>query len=230
MRKNPDASEVECHDWLLCQLKQILEASSSRLKQVGLSKPEMVKRFSKALVHEYNWDLESMREEQAKTAQCLTEEQRSIFEIVITSFDSSDGQLFFIDAPGGSGKSYTANCIMNHVRLSKSLVLACASSGIAATVLKGGSTAHNKFQLPIDLNEDTVCDIRPGTDRYRLIADAKMIVWDEAPMMHCFAVDAVDRLFQRVKDNTRPFGGITVVFMGDWRQTLPVHVITLQQS
>ena len=51
------------------------------------------------------------------------------------------------------------------------VVLACASSGIAATVLKGGSTAHNKFQLPIDLNEDSSCDVRDGTDRHKLIFD-----------------------------------------------------------
>lgn len=200
------------------------------MKQVGLPEPEMVKGFSKALAHEYNWDLTSMREEQTGSTQCLTEEQRFIFDTVITSFESSDGQLFFIDAPGGSGKSFTANCIMNHVRLSKSLVLACASSGIAATVLKGGSTAHNKFQLPIDLNEDTVCDVRPGTDRYKLLVDTKMIVWDEAPMMHRFAVDAVDHLFQRVKDDMRPFGGIIVVFMGDWRQTLPVLPLSSREQ
>ena len=102
------------------------------------------------------------------------------------------------------------------------VVLACASSGIAATVLKGGSTAHNKFQLPIDLNEDSSCDVRDGTDRHKLIFDSKLVVWDEAPMMHRFAVNAVDKMFRRVKQLEKPFGGVTVVFMGDWRQTLPV--------
>ena len=111
---------------------------------------------------------------------------------------------------------------MNHVRLSGSLVLACASSGIAATMLKGGSTAHNKFQIPIDLSEESICDIREGTDRYKLIHDTKLVIWDEAPMMHRFAVNAVDSMFRRVKGIERPFGGVTVVFMGDWRQTLPV--------
>ena len=100
--------------------------------------------------------------------------------------------------------------------------MACASSGIAATVLQGSSTAHNKFQLPIDLNEDSICDIREGTSRHRLMQDAKLIVWDEAPMMHRFAVNAVDRMFRSVKKLEKPFGGVTVVFMGDWRQTLPV--------
>ena len=179
MRKNQYATESERHEWLLGELKQILEAASSGLKQVGLPEPENVKKMSKALAHEYNWDKATIEKEQVVAIGCLTKEQRLIFDSVIESFESSDGQLFFIDAPGGSGKSFTANCIMNHVRMSNSLVLACASSGIAATVLKGGSTAHNKFQLPIDLSEDTVCDVRPGTARFKLIADTRMVIWDE---------------------------------------------------
>ena len=145
-----------------------------------------------------------------------------MFDLVKESVMESKGELYFIDAPGGSGKSFAANCIMNEIRMSNMVVLACASSGIAATVLKGGSTAHNKFQLPIDLNEDSSCDVRDGTDRHKLIFDSKLVVWDEAPMMHRFAVNAVDKMFRRVKQLEKPFGGVTVVFMGDWRQTLPV--------
>ena len=52
--------------------------------------------------------------------------------------------------------------------------------------------------------------------------DTRLIVWDEAPMMHRFAINAVDRMFRSVKQVDEPFGGVTVVFMGDWRQTLPV--------
>ena len=87
-------------------------------------------------------------------------------DLVRESVMESKGELYFIDAPGGSGKSFAANCIMNEIRMSNMVVLACASSGIAATVLKGGSTAHNKFKLPIDLNGDSSCDVRDGTDRH----------------------------------------------------------------
>ena len=65
----------------MCQLKQVLEASSSGLKQVGLPEPEIVKGLSKALAHEYNWDLASMRDEQAETTKCLTEEQRFVLSV-----------------------------------------------------------------------------------------------------------------------------------------------------
>ena len=216
------ATETEADEYLLIELKKILEAASSNLKHVGLPEPEKIKRMSKAFAHEYIWNIQHFETEQHELLPKLTDEQTNVFELVTESVSKCMGELFFIDAPGGSGKSFAANCIMNHVRLLKSIVLACASSGIAATVLKGGSTAHNKFQLPIDLNEDSTCDIRDGTDRHQLMLDAQLVVWDEAPMMHKFAVNAVDRMFRSIKQVDKPFGGITVVFMGDWRQTLPV--------
>ena len=221
-RKNEKAGQSEIHDWLFSELEQLLEAAGSGLKPVGLQEPERVKKTTRAFSHEYNWDLTLLRDEQDNILGKLTEQQTVIFDAITESIKSSDGQTFFIDAPGGSGKSFTANCIMNHVRLSNSMVLACASSGIAATVLKGGSTAHNKFQLPIDLNEDSTCDVREGTSRHQLMIDTKLIVWDEAPMMHRYAINAVDKMLKQVKKNQMDFGGITVVFMGDWRQTLPV--------
>jgi len=223
-------TDKDCHDWLLVDLKQILESSSSGLKNVGLPEPDHVKKVSKAFIHEYSWDLKALREEQKKMTSMLTPDQKKIFERVVQSVRKGDGQLFFIDAPGGCGKSFTANCIMNEIRLEKSLVLACASSGIAATMLLGGSTAHNKFQIPIDLTEDSVCDVRDGTERYNLIKNAKLVVWDEAPMMHRLGINAVDKLFREVKQNESTFGGITVVFMGDWRQTLPVVPLSSKEQ
>ena len=33
---------------------------------------------------------------------------------------------------------------------------------------------------------------------------------------------AIDRTLQEIKENKKPFGGLTIVVSGDWRQTLPV--------
>lgn len=45
-------------------------------------------------------------------------------------------------------------------------------------------------------------------------------------ILHCerYGPEAVDRTLQDIRDDTRPFGGITVVFGGDYQQTLPVVV------
>ena len=41
-------------------------------------------------------------------------------------------------------------------------------------------------------------------------------------MQHKYAVDAINRTIQDLLENNSPFGGITVLFGGDFRQTFPV--------
>src|SRR6266496_3727449 len=49
-----------------------------------------------------------------------------------------------------------------------------------------------------------------------------LVFWDEAVMQHRHIFEAVDRTFQDIRDDPRPFGGIVVCFCGDFRQILPV--------
>ena len=41
-------------------------------------------------------------------------------------------------------------------------------------------------------------------------------------MANKMLLECVDRSIREVVDDDRPFGGITVVFSGDWRQCLPI--------
>lgn len=50
----------------------------------------------------------------------------------------------------------------------------------------------------------------------------RLIVWDEITMQHRHAAEAVDRTLRDIRDDDRPFGGIPVVFGGDFQQILPV--------
>ena len=49
-----------------------------------------------------------------------------------------------------------------------------------------------------------------------------MVFWDEAPMQHRHTFEAVDRTFQDIRNDPRPFGGVVFCFCGDFRQILPV--------
>ena len=55
-----------------------------------------------------------------------------------------------------------------------------------------------------------------------LLKQCKVIVWDEATMSHKLALEAVERTFQDIRENSMLFGVIAMVFSGDCRQTLPV--------
>jgi hypothetical protein len=49
-----------------------------------------------------------------------------------------------------------------------------------------------------------------------------LIIWDEAPIQHHHIHEAVNRTFQDICDSDALFGGLTVVFGGDFQQILSV--------
>uniref|UniRef100_UPI00358EB4DA ATP-dependent DNA helicase PIF1-like n=1 Tax=Myxine glutinosa TaxID=7769 RepID=UPI00358EB4DA len=102
--------------------------------------------------------------------------------------------------------------------------MAVASSGIAATLLAGGRTAHSAFKLPLNLahNESPVCNIGKGSGQAQVLKQAKLIVWDECTMSHRLAFEALDRTLQDLRGNAKIMGGVTLLLSGDFRQTLPV--------
>ncbi|CAN0904882.1 ATP-dependent DNA helicase PIF1 [Linum grandiflorum] len=83
--------------------------------------------------------------------------------------------------------------IIAKVRSLGKIALVVASSGIAATLLPGGVTAHSRFKIPIDVDHASTCSIKKGTSLARLMEQATLIVWDEAPMVHRLSFEAVDR-------------------------------------
>lgn len=103
-----------------------------------------------------------------------------------------------------------------------------ASSGIAAQLLQGGRTAHSRLKIPFDLQANSTCNIRLGSTEAELLQKAKIILWDECPMCHRHAFEALDRNLRDImaqidpRNKHIPFGNKIMVFGGDFRQILPV--------
>ncbi|POM72707.1 LOW QUALITY PROTEIN: Helitron helicase-like protein, partial [Phytophthora palmivora] len=155
----------------------------------------------------------------------MNENQKDIFDQVIEAVNHPVGgqKLFFVDGPGGTGKSFLLEQILAHVRLQRKVAIAVASSGIAATLLTGGHTAHSTFRIPLKLSEFSTCSLSWQSQKAELIRKASLIIWDEAPIMHRACSEAVDRSFRDImKNELEPFGGKVMVFSGDHRQILPV--------
>ena len=45
---------------------------------------------------------------------------------------------------------------------------------------------------------------------------------DEVTMGHRYLYECLDNSLQDVRGNNKPFGGLTILFSGDWKQILPV--------
>ncbi|KAI9121592.1 hypothetical protein K1719_008625 [Acacia pycnantha] len=102
------------------------------------------------------------------------------------------------------------------------IVLFVVSSGIAATLLQSGRTAHSRFAIPIAVNEDSMCNIKQNSLLADLIKVTKLIIWDEAPMVQRFCIEAFDRTLKDIMHCNKPFGGKAVLMGCDFRQLLPV--------
>ncbi|XP_019151926.1 PREDICTED: ATP-dependent DNA helicase PIF1-like [Ipomoea nil] len=158
----------------------------------------------------------------------LTEEQRAIYGEVLQDAENNLGGLFFVYGYGGTGKTFLWRALSSALRSKGDIVLNVASSGIASLLLPGGRTAHLRFSIPIAVNEDSTCNISQSSPLAQLIMQSKLIIWDEAPMMHKFCFEALDRTMRDIMRAKNPkcldmtFGGKTVVLGGDFRQILPV--------
>ena len=153
----------------------------------------------------------------------LNPEQRHAHDRIVSSVETHAGQIFFLNGPGGTGKTFVYNTVCNTIRSRGLIVLCVASSGIASLLLHGGRTAHSMFKIPLAPNENSYCPIAKQGNLADLIRATKLIIWDEITMQNRYAAEAVDRTCRDLLNTPdRPFGGITVVFGGDFRQILPV--------
>ncbi|GBN02120.1 hypothetical protein AVEN_191272-1 [Araneus ventricosus] len=188
-------SEQTGPHYALADIEELLTSYNLSLQKLHLPTVDL----PASVLERANFDVV---EEQAKAnsyTMQLNSEQRNVVEILLSAVYNNAA-----DTPKGDD------------------VIPVASTGIAATLLIGGRTAHSVFKIPIDLNATSTCNLKPNTKEADMLLKTKLIVWDEAPMTHVHAFLAVDRLLQDLTKCKEPFGGKVILLGGDFRQVLPV--------
>ena len=124
---------------------------------------------------------------------------------------------FFLTGRAGTGKTTFLQNVQKQV--GKQFVVV-APTGVAA-ILAGGDTIHSFFGLPMN-----VCDSdtygRLNEERLSVIRHTDTIIVDEASMVRCDIVDAMDRTLRKAMNTNLPFGGKQMVFVGDMFQLPPI--------
>jgi hypothetical protein len=143
---------------------------------------------------------------------------------IVSAVQEKSGEIFFLYGPGGTGKTFLYNTLCHHLHAQNKIVLCVAFSGIASILLKGGHTAHSCFKIPIPAHESTTCGFSKNSQLAELIHATDLVIWDEAPMQHRHVMETVDCSFQDMCGSDSPFGGLNVVFGGDFKQIVPVIV------
>ena len=89
--------------------------------------------------------------------QTMNVEQRAGFDLIMNHVEKKVDQVFFIDGPGGTCKTYLYKALLAKVRSMNLIAVATATSGIVASIMPGGRTAHSRFKIPIKLDNNAMC-------------------------------------------------------------------------
>ena len=133
-----------------------------------------------------------------------------------------------MDGPGGTGKTYLYRALLAKVQSMDLIAVATATSGIAASIMPGGRTAHSRFKIPIKLEENSVCNFTKQSETATLLCEASLIIWDEVAMTRRQSVETLDRSLQDITGSFEPFGGKVMVFGGNFTQVYRLFLGVLE--
>ncbi|XP_076913060.1 uncharacterized protein LOC143571550 [Bidens hawaiensis] len=149
--------------------------------------------------------------EHLRAKESLNSDQKIVFDEIMKHVDNDLPGVFFIDGPGGTGKTFVYKALLAEV-LSRGLIaLATASSGAATNNMPGGRTAHSRFKIPLNVDNNSMCGLTTQSRAAELIRLSKIIIWDEASMERRQVIEAVDRTLQDIIGVSLPFGGKIMV-------------------
>lgn len=209
---NPQHWDIQCTMWALAAFCSEMGRS---LEDFGFHVSD-----TPMLIQDPTSNDDSLLMQRDRMYSQFSDEQKAAAIKIYQAAVSGQGGIFYIQASGGCGKSFWANGVSAALRTAGHFTLMMAASGLAATVLDGGRTAHSVFGIPIELDENSWCSC-DHTAR-KSIMNSAAIFWDECSMVHVDAANCVNRSLQDWMKSPMWFGGKVMVFMGDFQQLLPV--------
>jgi hypothetical protein len=217
--QNDDRARAACLD----AIGDLLRARGKSLSDFGLPNPDIV--ILEPEPDEPIFDAIDAAARWAQQVDDMNDEQQTVYERVMAAVDDNRDvkKVFYVDGPGGTGKTTLYGCLISSLRNRGRSVLCVAFTEIAASLMDGGMTVHSTFGLPLEtLTVQSTSSITMQSERAQRIRDASLIVWDEAPMSPGLQLTVVDRLLKDLMGSQLPFGGKPFLFAGDFRQILPV--------
>ena len=149
----------------------------------------------------------------------LSREQQIAFDKYI------QGHNIFITGPGGTGKSALIKKIYEHAYRSFKEIHVTALTGCAAVLLNcKAKTLHSWAGIGLGNGtiEDLVFKIKKNKFSKGTWKNTNILVVDEISMLSLKLFNTLNEIGKAVRVNPKPFGGIQVIFSGDFYQLPPV--------
>ena len=133
------------------------------------------------------------------------------------------GHTTFLTGAAGSGKSYVLREYIAYLRNHGVSYAVTASTGIASTHING-TTIHSWSGIGIkdSIGRYELDALEEKQNLYKRWNNTSVLIIDEVSMLHASFVDMLDTVAKHMRRNEKPFGGMQVVFTGDFFQLPPV--------
>jgi len=167
-----------------------------------------------------NDDINKNPETEYTLPSSFTSEQQQVFDKYINK------ENIFITGPGGTGKTHLIKEIVNHATETNRSFRVCALTGCAAILLMCGASTLHAF-AGIGLANGAINDIveKVIKNRYKRPNWNKidLLIVDEVSMLSLKIFKILDLIAKKIKKRFNvPFGGIQIIFSGDFYQLPPV--------
>ena len=133
------------------------------------------------------------------------------------------GRNIFLTGSAGTGKTYVLNQFIQHLKDARINVAITASTGIAATHIKG-STIHSWSGIGVKqkLTTRDLENLKKKKSLKEQFDKVKVLIIDEISMLHKDQLNSIHTVLSYCKDDSRAFGGLQVVLCGDFFQLPPI--------
>jgi ATP-dependent DNA helicase PIF1 len=136
------------------------------------------------------------------------------------------GNNVLVTGPGGSGKTHLIRCIVEATKATGKEVQVCALTGCAAVLLEcGARTVHSWAGIGLASGDPEIVIDRVCRNKFKKLPWTKLdlLIIDEISMMSKKLFDILDAIGRRARRRPHlPFGGLRVLFSGDFYQLPPV--------
>ena len=147
-----------------------------------------------------------------------------VSRLVVDIFDKKRNVCLL--GPGGTGKSYISVNVIKKIATERGISIAITSTTGVSALYIGGNTIHRWTGIKLGKEPAQLIAERIKTrdkDCYERWKNGKILVIDEVSMMGSQTLELIDKVGQYVRENDQPFGGIQVIFTGDFLQLPPVN-------